>query len=209
MPVTIKAANLKYKDTNGEYVGVNSVSDMTTAEQLAAINQAGTTNKNAVDTAGTNHLSAINAAGTNHLSAINTAGTTQTTAVNNAGSTQVAAVNSAGATQVAAVQEKGDEVLDSIPSDYSELTEDVNSLMSAFTLQEENVPGTTQTISFDSVGNVSQIVHSANGVAVRTDVFTFGADTITEVRTLSTGESLTIVTNTDTLVTTTTYADAA
>ena len=45
--------------------------------------------------------------------------------------------------------------------------------------------------------------------AVRTDVFTFGTSTITEVRTLATGESLTIVTNTDTLETTTTYADAA
>lgn len=94
-------------------------------------------------------------------------------------------------------------------AEFDGLSEVVGDLTSALTLQEENIPGTTQTISFDSVGNVSQIVHSANGVAVRTDVFTFGADTITEVRTLSTGESLTIVTNTDTLVTTTTYADAA
>lgn len=140
---------------------------------------------------------------------IKEAQTEAVTAVNNAGTVQVKAVNDAGAAQVKAVQDKGQEVRESIPPDYSALTDDVNSLKSALTLQEENVPGTTQTISFDSVGNVSQIVHSANGVAVRTDVFTFGADTITEVRTLSTGESLTIVTNTDTLVTTTTYADAA
>lgn len=91
----------------------------------------------------------------------------------------------------------------------TDLAEEVSNLNSALMLQEENIPGTTQTIGFDSVGNVSQIVHSANGVAVRTDVFTFGTNTITEVRTLSTGESLTIVTNTDTLVTTTMYVDAA
>lgn len=85
----------------------------------------------------------------------------------------------------------------------------VGDLKSAIALEEENIPGTTQTISFDSSGNVSQIVHTnSNNVAVRTDVFTFGVDTITEVRTLNTGESLTIVTNTDTLVTTVTYAAA-
>ena len=41
MPVTIKAAHLKYKNGQGEYVGVNSVSDQTTAEQIAAIESAG------------------------------------------------------------------------------------------------------------------------------------------------------------------------
>ena len=74
-------------------------------------------------------------------------------------------------------------------------------------LQEENIPGTTQTITFDADGNVQSIVHkNSSNVAVRTDAFTFGTDTITEVRTLNTGESLTIVTNTNTLVTTVTYA---
>lgn len=73
-------------------------------------------------------------------------------------------------------------------------------------LQEENIPGTVQTITFDDDGNISQIVHSDNDVTVRTDVFSFGAITITEVRTLSSGENLTIVTDTDTLETTTTYS---
>ena len=84
------------------------------------------------------------------------------------------------------------------------LKEDLNALM----LQEETIPDTVQTITFDSAGNVSAITHTANNVAVRTDAFTFGTDTITEVRTLSTGESLTIVTNTTTLQTTVTYAAA-
>ena len=75
-------------------------------------------------------------------------------------------------------------------------------------LLDEMVPDTTQAIAFDqTTGNVQSITHSSNGVAVRTDVYTFGTNTITEVRTLSTGQSLTIVTNTETLATTITYDD--
>lgn len=73
-------------------------------------------------------------------------------------------------------------------------------------LHYEEIDNTTQAITFDAGGNVSEIVHSQNGSAVRTDTFTFGESTITEKRTLSTGESLTIVTNLETLSTTVTYA---
>lgn len=138
-----------------------------------------------------------------------TATATQVSAIQAAGTTQVSAVNTAGSTQVQAVEDKGDEVLASIPADYTELSDEVDNLKSASMLQTETIPDTVQTIAFDSSGNVQSIVHTMNNVAVRTDVFTFGASTITEVRTLATGESLTIVTNTDTLVTTITYADAA
>ena len=49
MPVTLKAANVKYKSAiTGEYVGVNSVSDNTTAEQIASIETAGQQQINAV-----------------------------------------------------------------------------------------------------------------------------------------------------------------
>lgn len=65
-----------------------------------------------------------------------------------------------------------------------------------------------QTIAFDSAGNIQSVTYKENNVVVRTDVFTFAASTITEVRTLASGESLTIVTNTDTLETTTTHAAA-
>lgn len=109
---------------------------------------------------------------------------------------------------IAAIEAKGQEVIEDIPSDYSELSDDVDDLKSAITLMQENIPGTVQTIAFDSAGNVQSITYAENNVAVRTDVFTFGANTITEVRTLDSGESLTIVTNTDTLETTTTYAAA-
>ena len=86
---------------------------------------------------------------------------------------------------------------------------DVSALKSAILLQEETIPDTTQTISFDSSGNVSSIVHKdGSNNTIRSDAFTFGTNTITEVRTLYTGETLTIVTNTTTLVTTVTYAAA-
>lgn len=44
MPVTFKSANVKYKNSQGQYVGVNTVSDNTTADQIAAIQAAGASN---------------------------------------------------------------------------------------------------------------------------------------------------------------------
>ena len=76
-------------------------------------------------------------------------------------------------------------------------------------LHMDEINDTVQSIVFDSVGNVSTITHVRNNVMIREDEFTFGDGTITEVRTLNTGETLTIVTNTTTLVTTVTYAAAA
>lgn len=73
-------------------------------------------------------------------------------------------------------------------------------------LRADEIPGTTQSYTFTD-GAVSQVVHTdAEETAVRTDTFTYAANTITEVRTLNTGESLTIVTNLTTLETTVTYA---
>ena len=76
-------------------------------------------------------------------------------------------------------------------------------------LLHDEIPDTVQAIAFDSTtGNVSTITHTRDNTAIRTDAFTFGTGTITEVRTLNTGENLTIVTNTATLQTTVTYAAA-
>ena len=69
-------------------------------------------------------------------------------------------------------------------------------------LTDEIIPGTTQTITFDSSGNVSAITHKTGSTTTRTDTFTFNTSTIVEVRTLSTGEKLTITTNLSTLATT-------
>lgn len=130
-------------------------------------------------------------------------------AINAVGAEALGNIQDEGAAQVAAIEQKGEDVLADIPADYTELSDAVSELNSALTLLEDVIPDTVQTIVFDSSGNVQRITHVRNSAAVRTDVFTFAASTITEVRTLATGESLTIVTNTDTLETTTTYADAA
>lgn len=99
-----------------------------------------------------------------------------------------------------------------LDSNLQSTVDDVSDLKSALNdigLLDEMIMGTVQTISFDQSGNVSQITHSRNGAVVRTDVFTFGANAITEVRTLAaTGESVTIVTNTTTLETTITHTAA-
>ena len=76
-------------------------------------------------------------------------------------------------------------------------------------LEIDDIPGTTQSIAYKANGDVDRIIHKRNNENVRVDSFTFNDTTITEVRTLSTGESLTMVTNTETSVTTTTYRDSS
>jgi hypothetical protein len=84
--------------------------------------------------------------------------------------------------------------------------EDTRKLM---LLESDNIPNTTQTLVYGSDGNISTVYHkNSSNVAIRTDVFTFGTSSITEVRTLNTGDSLTIVTNTNTYATTVTYSAA-
>ena len=81
-----------------------------------------------IETAGTEQVQAINRAGTTQTQAVNQAGTTKVQEVNQAGTAQVQSVNQAGANQVSAVNTKGQEVLDSIPDDYSDLTQEVSDL---------------------------------------------------------------------------------
>lgn len=101
-------------------------------------------------------------------------------------------------------------------ADFDALDEEVNGLKSALEdsdtialLHMDEINDTVQSIVFDSVGNVSTITHARGNTVIRTDAFTFADGSITEVRTLNTGETLTIVTNTTTLATTVTYAAAA
>ncbi|MEE1137430.1 MAG: hypothetical protein U0M02_03020, partial [Acutalibacteraceae bacterium] len=64
------------------------------------------------------------------------------------------------------------------------------------------IPGTTQTVTFDSNNKPATVVFSESGAAIRTDAFTWGTGTVTEVRALSSGEYITMVTDLTTLVTT-------
>lgn len=73
MPITIRQNTVKFKDQNGQYHGLDVLTDHTATESIAA-------------------------------------------------------VNSAGATQISAIQAKGQETIESIPSDYTTLSEEVSDL---------------------------------------------------------------------------------
>ena len=59
MPVTIKTANMKYKNSNGEYVGINAIAETKIEEQIAAIQSAGTIAMNSVQAKGVETLATI------------------------------------------------------------------------------------------------------------------------------------------------------
>lgn len=90
--------------------------------------------------------------------------------------------------------------LDVAEDDIADLKSDLNLLLDA-------IPDTTQSYTF-SDGQVSQITHTRDNSTVRTDAFVYETGTITETRTLSTGETLTIQTNLTTLETVITYSAA-
>ena len=85
--------------------------------------------------------------------------------------------------------------------------EDLNQVDVHQNLLCDEIPDTVQAYTFAD-GAVSQVTHTRDNVAIRTDAFTYGANSIAEVRTLNTGESLTITTNLITLETTVVYAAA-
>ena len=75
MPISIRTNILNARnpgDTN--YTGIDAVSDQTTADRVAEINSAGTTQLNAVNNAGTTKLNAVNNAGTTQVAAVNARG---------------------------------------------------------------------------------------------------------------------------------------
>ena len=75
-------------------------------------------------------------------------------------------------------------------------------------LMKDEIENTAQSITFGQDGGVQSISHVRNSTTVRTDTFTFTDAAITEVRTLSTGQSLTIVTNLATLQSVITYSES-
>lgn len=94
-----------------------------------------------------------------------------------------------------------------INTQVTQLKEDLSQESNYQMLLCDEVPDTVQSYTF-SGGSVSQVAHNRSNTAIRTDAFTYTDNTITEVRTLNTGETLTIVTNLMTLETTVTYAAA-
>lgn len=112
--------------------------------RVKAVQDEGDTQVQAVNDSGTAQVSAVNQAGEDQVDAVEQAGADQVQAVTDEGTTQVGAVNRAGANQIQAVEDKGDEVLHSIPSDYTELVEDVDNLKESITLNSigKNMIGT-------------------------------------------------------------------
>ena len=148
-----------------------------------------------VTAAKTAAIAAIQQEGATQIAAVETAGTTQVGNVRDTGTEAVQAVQRAGTDQITDIGTAADEALDEIAQGSAV----INKLL----LSE--IPGTTQTPIF-SDGQLARVEHTSGGAAVRTDVFTFSNTQIVEVRTLSTGESVTLTTNLETLQTVITAA---
>ena len=170
---------------------INTIVPAKTAEVTAE----GTRQIGLVAAEGTAQKNAVTAEGTTQKNAVNSAGSTQVNAVNSAGSTQVGNVNTAGSTQVGAVQAKGQEVINSIPSDYTALSDDVDDLKSAVSpLIGETVidlsSGEHRGAFIGSAGNISQtsgsFAYSAPIKVINNKRYTFTASGTPIIAALST-----------------------
>lgn len=70
-------------------------------------------------------------AGADQVQAVEAAGTDVEADINAAKTTAISALQTESATQQAAIQQKGEDTIESIPSDYTELSDDVSNLKSA------------------------------------------------------------------------------
>ena len=62
-------------------------------------------------------------------------------------------------------------------------------------LFDESVPSATVIPYYNASGDLTTLLHVINGETKRTDSFSYSDSSVTEVREMSTGETLTIVTN--------------
>ena len=101
-------------------------------------------------------------------------GTTQKGLVQGEGTTQIGLVSSEGTAQVGAVEAKGAEVLESIPEDYTELSDDVSDLKSALCARTNNLfnkDNAEEFVGFDMTGTV-QVVAGTKSVIIPVNVTT-------------------------------------
>jgi len=90
----------------------------------------------------------------------------------------------------------------SIGAEVSDAKNAISELNRQLNHFDDNLPGTVQTVNFGADGKPSSVVHTKNGVTVRTDAYTWGDGTVTETRTTADGSYITMVTDLSTLVTT-------
>lgn len=143
-------------------VQVQAVRDEGTT-QTGLVSGAGTAQVEAVEQAGSDQVDAVELAGSTQVENVNNTGTTQVGNVNQAGTTQVGNVNTAGATQVQAVEDKGEEVLNSIPADYTELSEEVDQLnnsVSEFQTIVGIIPSYSGTASINRTPTPTEVVRA-------------------------------------------------
>lgn len=79
------------------------------------------------------------------------------------------------------------------------LKTEINSGVIEENLLRSEMPGTSTTVTMDSNGNPTSIVHTANSETVRTDSFVWSTNSVVETRTLASGKYITITTNLETL----------
>ena len=94
---------------------------------------------------------------------------------------------------------KLDSDLQDTVDDVQSLKTEINSGVIEENLLRSEMPGTSTTVTMDSNGNPTSIVHTANSETVRTDSFVWSTNSVVETRTLASGKYITITTNLETL----------
>ena len=136
MPYTIKLQQIAVKDPDtSEYVGVDILAEQTKEGLLSEISILANNKKNE-----------ITQLGDSKKQAITSEATSQTNAITQLGDSKKQAITDEATLQIRAVETKGQEVLASIPSDYTELVNTVNSMMHGSFIYDTK---TGTTIDFD------------------------------------------------------------
>jgi len=130
---------------------VDKFLNTTVPSAVQSVTDEGTRQIELVGDVGTTQIGLVQDEGTTQVGNVNNAGTDQVSAVNQAGQTQVEYVTNEGTTQVDRVQDKGDEVIASIPSDYSDLTAEVDDLNRQLSDVERDLTGGKNTYTYSKV----------------------------------------------------------
>lgn len=77
----------------------------------------------------------------------------------------------------------------------------IDNLEDVIVLLSSKITNTTQTITFNSNGDIISIVHNRNNLIVRTDTFTWNTNSVVERRELTDGKYIIITTNLNTFET--------
>lgn len=88
---------------------------------------------------------------------------------------------------------------DKLETETNELKTEMNTGTIEENLLRNEMPGTSTTVTMDSDGNPTSIIHTANNETVRTDSFVWSTNSVVETRTLASGKYITITTNLETL----------